>query len=182
MEPGSIPGVGTNGIVSVKVSTRVCGARSMGSNPIRYPNFRKENVVVLNKLIGKRINGIFLGEDNTRVVFRTIEYGLIGFYVCGDCCNTVYINHFQGRDVIGEGNTFDLLRGALVTAVEEKEWVNVDTDDSYEVVEDGFFTISTDRGYIDFEVRNEHNGYYSGHIEELNDDISLDGLVPLTDF
>jgi hypothetical protein len=141
---------------------------------------------VLNKLVGKRINGIFLNEDHNKVVFRTIEDEVIGFYVYGDCCNTVYINHFQGRDVVGEGNTFDLLRGALVTAVEEKEWVTLDDEqdeDSWhdECVEDGFFTIRTDRGYIDFEVRNEHNGYYSGHIDELAEKYAvLDDLCPLT--
>ena len=144
---------------------------------------------VLNKLVGRRINGIFLNEDNTKVVFRTIEDEVIGFYTHGDCCNTVYINHFQGIDVVGEGNAFDLLRGALVTSVEEKEWVAIDDDpteyddDSYGggCVEDGFFTISTNRGYIDFEVRNEHNGYYSGHIEELDEKENvLDGLYPLT--
>ena len=135
----------------------------------------------LRDLVGKRINGIFINEDRTRFAFRTIEEEFIGFYVCGDCCNTVYLNHFQGRDVIGEGTTFDLLRGALVTAVEEKDWVNVDVPDTYDVIEDGFFTIRTDRGYIDFEVRNEHNGYYSGHVEEW-DDVVLDGLVPLEDF
>jgi hypothetical protein len=142
---------------------------------------------VLNKLVGKRINGIFLNEDKTKVVFRTIEDEVIGFYVHGDCCNTVYINHFQGMDVVGEGNAFDLLRGALVTSVEEKEWVSIDDseqdEDSWmdECVEDGFFTISTNRGYIDFEVRNEHNGYYSGHIEELSEKENvLDGLHPLT--
>lgn len=144
-------------------------------------------MTVLNRLIGKRINGIFLNSDNTKVVFRTIEDERIGFYVYGDCCNTVYINHFQGVDVIGEGNTFDLLRGALVTAVEEKEWVTIDEEqdeDSWcdDCVEDGFFTIRTDRGYIDFEVRNEHNGYYSGHIDELSEkDNDLDGLYPLTE-
>jgi hypothetical protein len=144
---------------------------------------------VLNKLVGRRINGIFLNNDNTRVVFRTIEDERFGFYVHGDCCNTVYINHFQGVDVVGQGNAFDLLRGALVTAVEEKEWVAIDDepnedDDSWtdNCVEDGFFTIRTDRGYIDFEVRNEHDGYYSGHIEDLDEEIDLDGLVPLKDF
>ena len=143
---------------------------------------------VLNKLVGKRINGIFLNEDHTKVVFRTIEDERIGFYTHGDCCNTVYINHFQGADVVGEGNTFDLLRGALVTAVEEKEWVSIDDDIDADdqswmddCVEDGFFTIRTDRGYIDFEVRNEHNGYYSGHVEELDEkDAVLDGMYPLT--
>jgi hypothetical protein len=144
-------------------------------------------VSVLKRLVGRRINGIFLNGDNTRVVFRTIEDERIGFYVYGDCCNTVYINHFEGADVVGEGNTFDLLRGALVTEVEEKEWVTIDDseqdEDSWvdECVEDGFFTIRTDRGYIDFEVRNEHNGYYSGHIDELEEkDTELDDLYPLT--
>ena len=143
---------------------------------------------VLNKLLGKRINGIFLNEDHTRVVFRTTEDDHIGFYTCGDCCNDVYINHFQGEDVIGEGNTFDLLRGALVLATEEKEWVQIDDDaetsDSWGhgCVEDGFFTIRTDRGYIDFEVRNEHNGYYSGHLEELEDGMREEEMIPLKDF
>lgn len=141
---------------------------------------------VLNRLVGRRINGIFLNEDRNKVVFRTIEDERIGFYVYGDCCNTVYINHFQGRDVIGEGNAFDLLRGALVTAVEEKEWVTIDAEQDEnswhdECVEDGFFTIRTDRGYIDFEVRNEHNGYYSGHIDDCDEAGSmLDDLLPLT--
>ena len=143
---------------------------------------------VLNKLVGKRINGIFLNQDHTRVVFRTTEDERLGFYTAGDCCNTVYINHFQGVDVIGEGNAFDLLRGALVLSTEEKEWVTIDAEevdeDSWhdECVEDGFFTIRTDRGYIDFEVRNEHNGYYSGHLEEEQGEEDLDGLVPLVDF
>lgn len=145
---------------------------------------------VLNKLVGKRINGIFLNEDHNKVVFRTTEDECFGFYTAGDCCNTVYINHFQGRDVVGEGNTFDLLRGALVLSTEEKEWVTIDDDtteyddDSYSggCVEDGFFTIKTDRGYIDFEVRNEHNGYYSGHLEDIEEEETLEGLVPLVDF
>lgn len=146
----------------------------------------------LQKLIGKRINGIFLNQDATNVVFRCVGGEYLGFYVSGDCCNTVYINHFQGADVVGDGNTFDLLRGALVLGTEEKEWVTldeVDDDDdeeswSAEVVEDGFFTIKTDRGYIDFEVRNEHNGYYSGHIHEWDDlnEGHLAELVPLKDF
>jgi hypothetical protein len=143
---------------------------------------------VLNKLVGKRINGIFLNEDHTKVVFRTVEDERLGFYVHGDCCNDVYINHFQGRDVVGEGNTFDILRGALVLSTEEKEWVTIDeeaeTSDSWGhgCVEDGFFTIRTDRGYIDFEVRNEHNGYYSGHLEDSDEEETLEGLVALVDF
>jgi len=142
---------------------------------------------VLKKLVGKRINGIFLNEDHTKVVFRTIEDERIGFYTHGDCCNNVYINHFQGADVVGDGNAFDILRGALVLDTEEKEWVKIEEEqdeDSWmdDCVEDGFFTIRTDRGYIDFEVRNEHNGYYSGHLEETEEFDELEELVPLKDF
>jgi hypothetical protein len=72
-----------------------------------------------------------------------------------------------GVDVLGEGNTFDILRGALVTGAEDKGWgENRDDDeDAWNVIQDGFFTLMTDRGYIDFEVRNSHNGYYGGNFD-----------------
>jgi hypothetical protein len=119
-------------------------------------------------LIGKRINGIFVDETRTELAFRTTEGRYLGYVTCGDCCNSVYINHFSGADVVGEGNSFDLLRGALVLAVEDKGWTE-DREEGYGVVQEGFWTIKTDRGYIDLEVRNEHNGYYGGHIEEDED-------------
>ena len=65
-------------------------------------------------------------------------------------------------------------------------WVAIDDEvgeDSWgdACVEDGFFTICTDRGYIDFEVRNEHNGYYSGHLSEWDEEVDLSTLRPLTE-
>ena len=124
---------------------------------------------VFTNLIGQRINGILVNDGHDQVAFRTTEGRYLGFYTCGDCCNSVFINHMSGTGVLGEGNSFDLLRGAVILAVEEKGWTDVDVEDSYGCVEDGFFTIKTDRGYIDFEVRNEHNGYYGGHLEEEDD-------------
>lgn len=130
-------------------------------------------------LIGQRINGIFVNDGRDQVAFRTTEGRYLGFFTCGDCCNSVYVNHFSGADVVGEGNSFDLLRGALVLGVEEKGWTeDREDDDGYGCVQDGFFTIRTDRGYIDFEVRNEHNGYYGGHLEE-EDDFDLTELKEL---
>jgi hypothetical protein len=123
-------------------------------------------VSVFKNLIGERINSIFLNEDNNRLVIRTIEGREFYYYTSGDCCNTVWINHMTGVNVLGEGNTFDLLRGALVTGAEDKGWgENRSDEDEYDVIQDGFFTLITDRGYIDFEVRNNHNGYYGGSFE-----------------
>jgi hypothetical protein len=136
---------------------------------------------VFTNLIGKRINGIFVNGEQDQVVFRTTEGRYLGFATCGDCCNTVFINHFSGADVVGEGNSFDLLRGALVTKTEDKGWSENETKvEGWSVTQDGFFTITTDRGYIDLEVRNEHNGYYGGHVTELDqEDIDLSELKQL---
>jgi hypothetical protein len=124
-------------------------------------------MTVFKNLIGKRINGVFLNDSKDRLAFRTIGGDVFTYYTCGDCCNTVYINHMSGLDIVGKDNTFDLLRGVLVLGAEDKEWITrSDIEDAYEVIEDGFFTIKTDRGYIDLEVRNEHNGYYGGRVEE----------------
>jgi hypothetical protein len=117
-------------------------------------------------LVGKRINGLFIGDDAWALVFRDINGRHYCFRTENDCCNTVWFNHVNGVEtVLGEGNVFDILRGAMVTGVESKGWTNDRTDeDGYDVIQDGFWTIATDRGYIDLEVRNSHNGYYGGSV------------------
>jgi len=123
-------------------------------------------VSVFKNLVGERINGILLNESNDRLIIRTINGREYHYYTSGDCCNNVWINHMSGVNILGDGNTFDILRGALVTASEDKGWgENRNDEDEWNVIQDGFFTLSTDRGYIDFEVRNSHNGYYSGSFE-----------------
>ena len=124
-------------------------------------------------LVGKRINGLFIGDSAWALVFRDINGRHYCFRTENDCCNTVWFNHVNGVEtVLGEGNLFDILRGAMVTAVESKGWTDDRTDeDGYDVIQDGFWTIATDRGYIDLEVRNSHNGYYGGSVvykEEYN--------------
>jgi hypothetical protein len=117
-------------------------------------------------LVGKRINGLFIGDSAWALVFRDINGRHYCFRTENDCCNTVWFNHVNGVEtVLGEGNLFDILRGAMVTGVESKGWTDDRTDeDGYDVIQDGFWTIATDRGYIDLEVRNSHNGYYGGSV------------------
>jgi hypothetical protein len=135
-----------------------------------------------NVLVGKRINGLFIGEDAWALVFRDINGRHYCFRTKNDCCNTVWFNHVNGVEtVLGEGNLFDILRGAMVTGVEDKGWTE-DREDGYDVIQDGFWTIATDRGYIDLEVRNSHNGYYGGSVvydEEATPD-QIDDLQAVT--
>jgi hypothetical protein len=134
-----------------------------------------------NVLIGKRINGLFIGEDAWALVFRDINGRHYCFRTKNDCCNTVWFNHVNGVEtVLGEGNLFDILRGAMVTGVESKGWTDDRTDeDGYDVIQDGFWTIATDRGYIDLEVRNSHNGYYGGSVV-YDEEAMLDKIEDLT--
>ena len=127
-------------------------------------------------LVGHRINGIFVANDNWVLLFRTVEGRYFRFDTGNDCCNSVWVNHISGVDVVGKGNSFDLLRGALVTGSEDKGWGDNRNDGGWDVIQDGFWTLKTDRGYIDIEVRNTHNGYYGGSFSEVEADDVLAGL------
>ena len=135
-------------------------------------------------LVGKRINGLFIGDSAWALVFRDINGRHYCFRTENDCCNTVWFNHVNGVEtVLGEGNVFDILRGAMITAVESKGWTDDRTDeDGYNVIQDGFWTIATDRGYIDLEVRNSHNGYYGGSVvyDEESDLGTIEDLREVT--
>lgn len=139
---------------------------------------------VFKPLLGKRINGMSIGNDGWTIVFRDISGKHYRFDTENDCCNSVWFNHVTGvESVLGEGNSFDLLRGAEVLAVEDKGWgENRSEEEGYEVVQDGFWTIKTDRGYIDIEVRNSHNGYYGGSVS-YNEDNSggVEDLKPVVE-
>jgi hypothetical protein len=138
-----------------------------------------------NVLVGKRINGLFIGDSAWALVFRDINGRHYCFRTENDCCNTVWFNHVNGVEtVLGEGNVFDILRGAMVTGVESKGWTDDRTDeDGWDVIQDGFWTISTDRGYIDLEVRNSHNGYYGGSVvyDEESDLGTIEDLRAVTE-
>ena len=137
-----------------------------------------------NVLVGKRINGLFIGDDAWALVFRDINGRHYCFRTENDCCNTVWFNHVNGvATVLGEGNVFDILRGAMVTGVEAKGWTDDRSDeDGWDVIQDGFWTIATDRGYIDLEVRNSHNGYYGGSVvyDEESDLGTIEDLREVT--
>ena len=132
-------------------------------------------MTVFKDLIGKRINGVFLANDNWTVVFRTTEGQYFRYDTEKDYCNSVWVNHITGLGILGEGNTFDLMRGALVLGGEDKEWTENRYDGDGDVTQDGFYTLHTDRGYIDVEVRNSHNGYHGGSFD-YNSNTELDEL------
>jgi hypothetical protein len=93
-----------------------------------------------NVLVGKRINGLLIGNDAWSLVFRDINGRHYRFNTENDCCNSVWFNHVNGVEtVLGKGDVFDVLRGATVLSVEDKGWGdNRNDEDGHEVVQDGF--------------------------------------------
>lgn len=138
---------------------------------------------IFRPLIGHRINGIFLANDAWTLVFRTIEGKYLRWDTSNDCCNSVWVNHITGVRCVGEGHVFDLLRGALVLGAEDKGWNDnrANPEDEYDVIQDAFWTIRTDRGYIDIEVRNSHNGYYGGSFNFNEEGVEKLELVEVLD-
>ena len=117
----------------------------------------------MKELIGKYIHELWKSEDDDKLMFvvsdnRKKYYGTVEDVVMyeakADCCNRVWFESING---------FSSLLGFRVNKVEEKEWTKLSTDDG-EVLDAGFWTLSTSHGYVDFEVRNSHNGYYGGDI------------------
>jgi hypothetical protein len=72
----------------------------------------------------------------------------------GDCCASAWV-----EDV----NPYATELPAKVTAVEGR-W-SIDGEHGDAVEDTGFFSIRTERGHIDVELRVNHNGYYGGQLD-----------------
>jgi len=119
----------------------------------------------MEQLIGKTIKEVQLDENDFLLKLITEDNENILIRTEGDCCNRVWFVHISG---------IESLIGAKINEVVEKKWELVSDEkeikgnDEYEEV--CFWTIKTDKGYFDFEVRNNHNGYYGGFVSVLTQD------------
>lgn len=112
--------------------------------------------VQFSQLIGEVVDHIYVSMDKTSLYIIT-ENGVIhNYYTDKDCCNTVWFNHING---------VEFLINQRVNGVESRDWrdvLDIVGDDSEE--EACSWVLRTKRGYIDIEVRNNHNGYYGGEV------------------
>ncbi len=109
-------------------------------------------MTVFSSLIGQKIVALIM-PNNQELHFVTENGRVFAFCTEADCCNFVWFEHLNGV-------TF-LLNG-VVQSSEAKNWNELGEDDSGNYLEQGFWTIKTNKGDFDIEVRNAHNGYYGG--------------------
>lgn len=107
----------------------------------------------LDVLVGHYVDAIRLSDDSTLIEFVCGDTSFL-FRAEGDCCSESWFNHFAG---------VDLVRGHTVTQIIEREETEADgTRQEYDTVYG--WTLVTDAGYADLELRNSNNGYYGGWV------------------
>ncbi|MGG3758204.1 hypothetical protein ABET26_21730 [Bacillus anthracis] len=111
-------------------------------------------------LVGKTIEKVFIGNDKWSLRFITND-GIVEWNTENECCNEVWFEHLDDLDA---------LVGATVIEVEGDrwgDWNDISEEDEYgEVLEQSFLKIKTHNGVCTVEVRNSHNGYYGGSVNE----------------
>ncbi|PEO25837.1 DUF7448 domain-containing protein [Bacillus wiedmannii] len=113
-------------------------------------------------LVGKTIEKVFVGNDKWSLRFVTND-GVVEWDTENDCCNEVWFEHLDDLDA---------LTGATVFEVEDDgsgDWEDISEEDEYgDVLERAFWKIKTNQGVCTIEVRNSHNGYYGGRVNETS--------------
>lgn len=111
-----------------------------------------------NPLIGKTLTGMKIAEDRQALLFQTTE-GDIVVGVDADCCSYTWVEHVE-LPALGFP--------ALVTAVEDLDMPENPEPSTFHKDPDSlqFYgcKITTDRGEIVIDYRNDSNGYYGGSL------------------
>lgn len=105
-------------------------------------------------LIGKTIKEVKIADDKKAILFAT-EDGDIIAKTDGDCCSSTWIEHIE-LPAMGFP--------AKVAAAENIDMPDLGSPDEYESIAYYGFKITTDKGVIVIDYRNESNGYYGGNL------------------
>lgn len=106
------------------------------------------------ELIGKKIINVYLNDVNDILIFEDSNNILYPYKWLGECCAISYIASFSN---------IQYLLDEIILLVNVKESKSEDVEDG--VIDTCFYTILTNKGFIDFDLRTEHNGYYYGWVE-----------------
>lgn len=123
-----------------------------------------------NPLIGKTLTGMKIAEDRQALLFQTTSGDLV-VRVDADCCSYTWV---EGVELPALGFP------AVVTAVEDLEMPDDAKPSTFhenpEVLAFYGCKISTDRGDIVIDYRNDSNGYYGGNLSWPGDDYFYGGV------
>ena len=107
-----------------------------------------------NVLIGKTLTGIKIADDKMALLFQT-STGDIAVECDADCCSHTWVEHVE-LPAMGFP--------AVVTAVEDIDMPDLGDMPDCDVVAYYGCKISTNKGEILIDYRNDSNGYYGGSL------------------
>jgi len=108
--------------------------------------------VMTKFLVGKTINGIKVASDKKAILFECADGSHLA-KADGDCCSSTWVEHIEVPDF-----------PCTVTGVEDIEMPDLGSPGEDGVIAYYGCKISTDRGEIVIDYRNESNGYYGGNL------------------
>lgn len=112
-------------------------------------------------LIGKTITEMKIADDKLALLFRTTDGDVIA-RADADCCSSTWIEHVE-LPALGFP--------ATVLGLDDLDLPDEDVeDDDDHCIRFYGFKITTDRGHIVIDYRNESNGYYGGDLCWPGDD------------
>ena len=106
-----------------------------------------------NILTGRTITGMKIADDKEAIKFETTE-GDVVVLVDADCCSHTWVEHIEMPS---------LGFPALVSAVDDLDLPGT-TDTENGLLQVYGCKITTDKGEIIIDYRNESNGYYGGNL------------------
>ncbi len=113
--------------------------------------------MAFEELVNRFVVGVRLNEDKTILQFELLFGRVLTWEAEGDCCSYSWFEHISGVDLINSD-------GGVVTEIREKllDPPSADEELGYDCLQNYGWTVVTDRGYFDIEMRNSSNGYYGG--------------------
>ena len=119
-----------------------------------------------NILIGKTITGLKIAKDKAALLFSTTD-GDIKVLCDADCCSFTWVEHIE-MPALG--------LPATVIKAEDLEMPDLGDMPECDVVAYYGFKITTDKGELVIDYRNDSNGYYGGNLSWPNDDYFYGGV------
>ena len=112
----------------------------------------------MKDLIGKTVKAIRI-NDVKDLIELTCDDGILYLSAVGDCCSTSWFEHMTGVEAL-IGHT---IKNVLVREMPPPK--TDDEDDEFDVTDFYGWTLETEAGRCDIEMRNQSNGYYGGTCE-----------------
>ena len=107
-------------------------------------------------LVGKTVKEARINDEKDLILLVLLDDSRLYLSAVGDCCSSSWFEHIGGLEAV---------IGHEITEVINREMPESKESDDYHVTKFYGWTLVTENGRCDIEMRNRSNGYYGGWVE-----------------